>query len=56
MGAPATPWREVTNEEGKTYYHNTVLNTTTWTKPADLYDDFDVRASNSICTAINTNM
>ncbi|EAT85608.2 hypothetical protein SNOG_06957 [Parastagonospora nodorum SN15] len=53
MGAPATPWREVTNEEGKTYYHNTLLNTTTWTKPEDLYDDFE-RALASTGWAVQT--
>jgi hypothetical protein len=42
-GAPATPWKAVTDASGKTYYHNQATQQTTWVKPEDLYDDFEVR-------------
>jgi pre-mRNA-processing factor 40 len=42
MGAPATPWKAVQDGEGKTYYYNQATQQTTWEKPEDLYDDYEV--------------
>jgi len=34
--APATNWREVSSSDGRTYYHNSRTNETTWQRPAEL--------------------
>jgi len=34
--APATNWKEVSSSDGRTYYHNSRTNETTWQRPAEL--------------------
>ena len=33
-----TEWEELTDEQGNTYYYNSVTQETTWTKPGSIGD------------------